>query len=184
MPVRWRGIEIAGALAVAGVLVLVVLTFWPESESQDAVVAPASGDSILAPVEETASPTPEATEQPSESRAETSDASENQEPADIPAERRPQIAVQVLNAGAQDGAAALATGALAEQSFDPREPADAVAESSGTRVLHAENRRRAAFTVGRVVGADQIRRVPADDPNWAEYGADLDVLVIVGPPLP
>lgn len=182
---RWRGIEIAGALAVAGVLVLIVLTFWPESESPDAVVAPASGDSILSPAEETASPSPspEDTAEPTESQEDAQEQADDG-PADISAERRPAIAVQVLNAGADDGAAGLATGALAEQSFDPREPADAVEESSGTRVLHAENRRRAAFTVGRIVGADQIRQAPADDPNWAAFGNDLDVLVIVGPPLP
>lgn len=170
---------------MAGVLVLIVLTFWPESESPQAVVAPASGDSILAPAQESASPapSPEATAAPSKPAEEQPDEAVDG-PADISTERRPTIAVQVLNAGADDGAAGLATGALAEQSFDPREPADAVEESSGTQVLHAENRRRAAFTVGRIVGADQIRRAPANDPNWAAFGSDLDVLVILGARLP
>lgn len=179
---RWRGIDIAGALAVVGVLVLLVVTFWPASEAPDTVVTQSSEGSILGSPTPSPSPTAEASPQPSEEPEEDS----SPEPKDISPERRAEIDVLVLNAGANDGAAALATGALAEQSFQPRDPEDAVAESPGIRVLHAANRRPAALTVARIVGADtnQVVRAKADDPNWSALGTDLDVLVIVGPPLP
>ena len=186
---RWRGIEVAGALAVAGVLALLALTFWPESQTASTVTATTSGQSILAP--ESAAPSPTAAEtptpdEPAEKTPEETQEPQEPRPADISPARRAQIAVQVLNAGAADGAAGLATGALAEQSFEPREPADAVAESTGTVVLHADNRRRAGVTVARIVGVEpgQVVRATADDPNWAAFGGDLDVLVVIGPPIP
>lgn len=184
-PVRWRGVEIAGALAVAGVLVLLALTFWPESQTSTTVTTSTSGQSILSPPLESPAPSATQTPEPTETVEETPEENQSSRPADISPERRAQIAVQVLNAGAEDGAATLATGALAEQSFQPRDPADAVAASQGTLVLHAENRRRAALTVGRIVGAEpgQVVRATADDPNWAAFGGDLDVLVVIGPPI-
>jgi hypothetical protein len=185
--VRWRGIEIAGGLALVGVLVLLLVTFLPESQSTTAVVSGSSGDSILGTETTTPAASPDPTAPPQETPTPEDEVSETPaKPVGIPVERRAGIAVQVLNAGAADGAAALTTGALAEQSFDPREPADAVAEAPGTRVLYAQDRRRAALTIGQIAGAErsQVVRAVADDPNWAAYGQDLDVLVIVGPPLP
>ncbi len=179
---RFRGIDIAGGLAVIGVIVLFALTLWPQSSSVTAVTAPAPDDSILAPptATPTTSPAPEASPQPSPTET------PRQEPKEISAERRAEIRVQVLNAGANNGAAGLATGALAEQGFQPLDPIDAVAESAGTQVLNAPGRRVAALTVGRIVGVgpDQVTRADPQDPNWAAFGADLDVLVVIGPPLP
>ena len=187
---RWRGPEIAGGLAVAGLIVLFALTLWPQSNSSTAVVVTASGDSVLG--QPTASPSPTATAQaePEESPEPTeaatpTEAGEPDRP-DLSPERRAEIRVQVLNAGAADGAAALATGALVEQGFQPLDPGDAVAESAGTRVLNAPGRRPAALVVGGIVGANagQVRRADPADPNWEAFGNDLDVLVIIGPPLP
>lgn len=180
---RWRGPEIAGGLAVAGVILLLALTLWPQSDT-GAVVVTVPGDSILG--QPTATPTPSPTTEGSAEPSPTPTGAREPNPPNLSPERRAQIRVQVLNAGAADGAAGLTTGALAEQGFQLLDPVDAVAEAPGTQVLHAPDRRRAALVVAGIVGAErgQVSRADPADPNWDAFGADLDVLVILGPPLP
>ena len=189
---RGRGIEIVGGLAVAGVVLLVALSLWPQSEEPTTVVVPSSGDSVLGtqvPSPEaspTAAETPDAT--PTDEPEETPTPQPDDEPADeaLPEDARGEVRVLVLNAGAPDGAAGLITGALAEQGFDPADPDNAAAPSDSTRVLYASNQRGAALAVGTIVGADadDVAEANSDDPNWTAFGSDLDVLVVVGPPLP
>jgi hypothetical protein len=96
---------------------------------------------------------------------------------------KPFVAVRVLNGGAGPGAATDATELLAAAGFDPRAQGDASIDVAVTTVLYAPDRRSDALTVNEVIGAapENVREATPDDPNWAEYGADLHVLVVLGP---
>ena len=189
--------QIVGGLAIVGVLVLVALTLWPQSEPSTTVVVQSSEDSVLgspAPgmdasvtTAPTSSPEPSPTTEAEETATPTSESDEPaSDEASLPEERRGEVRVLVLNAGAPDGAAGLVTGSLAEQGFQPANPENAAAPSEGIRVLHAAEQRDAGLAVGMIVGAeaDQVQQANPDDPSWAAFGTDLDVLVILGPPLP
>ena len=67
--------------------------------------------------------------------------------------------------------------------FAPAGPADAPQLVETTRVVFAPGRDVDAATVNEVIGAPPENVVPAgiDDPNWAEFGSDLAVLVVLGP---
>jgi hypothetical protein len=182
--VRWRGLDIVGALALAGVGVLVVLAFTANPSAPSEPVGPA-GDSILAA-------TPPATAQPIRSPSPNPQPTVSPtqgprtSPRPLPEAERGAIAIQVLNGGAPAGSAAAVSDLLRSASFAPGTPADAVEQVAVTTVLHAPNQRRAALAAADVVGARSadVRAGSGDDPNWAEYSGDLDVLVILGPALP
>lgn len=96
---------------------------------------------------------------------------------------KPFVAVRVLNGGAGPGAATDATELLAAAGFDPRAQGDASSDVAATTVLYAPDRRSDALTVNEVIGAapENVREASPDDPNWADFGADLHVLVVLGP---
>jgi hypothetical protein len=102
----------------------------------------------------------------------------------IPPEQRAGIAVRVLNGGARARAATTMSEALRTAGFAPGGSADATRLVAATRVLYAPGRELDAATVNDVVGArpENVVPVPADDPNWAAFGEDLAVLVVLGPP--
>ena len=101
----------------------------------------------------------------------------------VEVEFRPLIEVQVLNGGAGPGQAGAATATLEDASFAPRSERDAPVFVEATTVLHAPGKQIEARTVNEFIGAapENVFEVAVDDPNWAEYGGDLDVMVILGP---
>lgn len=101
----------------------------------------------------------------------------------VPVEFRPFIEVQVLNGGAGPGQAGAATATLEDASFAPRFGRNAPVFVGATTVLHAPGKQIEARTVNEFIGAapENVFEVAVDDPNWAEFGSDLDVMVILGP---
>ena len=198
--VRVRGVEIVGAVAVIGILALFALTVWPSGLTDTTVVTGDGSTSILgtprptadstaaSTPEETSGQTTEPTVTPSatgETDDETSPAAA-EPPAELGADERASVALQVVNGGAETGAAGAATAALAEQSFQPREAVDAVATVESSTVIYRDGQADAARTVADVLelSPEGAQLAPADDPNWTAFGADLDVLVVLGPPIP
>ena len=101
----------------------------------------------------------------------------------IPAEQRGAIAVRVLNGGAPARAAINMSEALRGAGFAPGRAGDAAEAVDATRVIFAPGREAEAATVNSVVTATPENVVPAsdDDPNWAAFGGELAVLVVLGP---
>jgi hypothetical protein len=188
-----RGVEIAGGLAVFGLVVLLAVALWPQGESAT-VATSESGDSVFAtPTSEpTPTATPTATQAPTEAPEPTLEptatptAAPAPEPTELAPGDRSGVAVQVVNGGGATGAAGAATTRLEEQSFEPRDSANAAAAVNRTEILHRDGQEIAARAVASALdSSDAELRVPAaDDPNWAAFGNDLDVLVVLGPPLP
>lgn len=199
--VRVRGVEIVGAVAVLGIVALFALTLWPSGttdttagtdDSTTSVLGtprPTTGATSLATPEAMPAQTPEPTAAPTVTESETDDdtpPATAEPPAELAPDERASVALHVVNGGGQTGAAGTATAALAEQSFQPREAADAVATVETSTVLYRDGQDRAARTVADVLqlSPDEARVATEDDPNWAAFGADLDVLVVLGPPIP
>ena len=92
----------------------------------------------------------------------------------------------MVNGGAESGTAAESAATLTDASFSLLDPADAVAVRDSTVVLHGESRRLAGRTVAEVLGVEEsaVALGTPDDPNWAAFGGDVDVLVVLGPALP
>jgi hypothetical protein len=93
------------------------------------------------------------------------------------------IAVRVLNAGVEEGAATFVTGVLRQSGFAPLDPRDGPENVEATMILYGDGREVEAATVNAVIEAapDNVIQAPEDDPSWAEFGAELDVLVLLGP---
>lgn len=184
-PVRVRAIDIAGALALVGVAVLVVLSFTYRPQAGSTTVS--TGDSILASPAPTGSPTP--TPSPTATPTPTPTASPTTaepEPELLPEDERPQISVQVVNGGAPDGAGGEMTARLTAAAFTPREVSNAVQPVDSTIIWYREGKRSQAATVNSIVEAneDNVRVADPADANWSALGNDLDVLVVLGPGLP
>ena len=99
-----------------------------------------------------------------------------------PVPSRDQIAVQVINGGNENGSAARMSEALRLAGFAPIEPADAQADIARTTIYFAPGLAEWAAEVNTVVGAapeDVLEAIPGD-PNWAWYGGNIDVLVVIG----
>lgn len=186
--VQVRGIEVAGGLAVFGVIALVVLSVTYRPAPSETVVS-TGGESILSP-SSTESPTPTSTSEPTASATPTPDPTSEPGPSEevtlIPEDQRAAIAIQVVNGGAPDGSAGAMTQRLRDISFDPRDSQNAAATVDATLVLYGEGHQAAAATANTVVGAEPPNIVPGsgDDPNWSTFGENLDVLVVLGPALP
>ncbi len=101
----------------------------------------------------------------------------------IPPEQRGGIAVRVLNGGAAAGAATSMSGVLRGAGFAPAGPADTQVTVAATTVLFAPGRELEAATVNDVVKArpENVVMASPGDPNWAEFGDGLAVLVVLGP---
>jgi hypothetical protein len=187
--VRVRAIDIAGALALVGVAVLVVLSFTYRPQATTTTVS--TGDSILSSPSATAAPkatatstptpTPTATPTPTEAPAEPEPSVEL-----VPEEERSSISVQVVNGGAPDGSAGEMTARLAAAAFSPLEGSNAVQPVGATTIWYRDGQQSQAATVNSVVGAedDDVRVADAADANWSALGEGLDVLVVLGPGLP
>ena len=91
--------------------------------------------------------------------------------------------MRVLNGGAPARAATNTSELLRTLGFAPAGPADAQRLVPATRVIFAPGREVDAATVNEVIRARPENVVPAsvDDPNWAEFGGGLAVLVVLGP---
>ena len=184
-----RGLQIAGGLALVGVALLVVLSFTYRPSTPETVVS--TGDSVLGATP-TASPSPTSTAEPTASPTPTPTPSLTEEPtasdevAIIPEDQRADIAIQVVNGGAVDGAAGEMTQRLRDASFDPRDSENASAGVQETVILYAEGHESEAATANTVIGVDPLNLLQAtdEDANWSAAGADLDVLVVLGPGLP
>jgi hypothetical protein len=183
--VRVRAIEFAGALALVGVAVLVVLSFTYRPQVTTTTVS--TGDSILASPVPTASPTPTTTATPTATPT-PSETPDEPEPSVelVPEQERSSISVQVVNGGAPDGSAGEMTARLAAASFSPREGSNAVQPVGATTIWYREGQQSQAATVNSVVGAgdDDVRVADFADANWSAFGEGLDVLVVLGPGLP
>ena len=92
------------------------------------------------------------------------------------------IAVQVLNAGQNEGEGQEVTIALRGAGFDLLAPRDAVEAVGWTTIRYAPGQLAAGRAVNEVVGTDPalVLAATSDDPNWQEFGAELDVLVLLG----
>ena len=100
--------------------------------------------------------------------------------ATLPESRRPAVALRVVNAGADAGAARFVSGVLEEAGFEPLAPQDAADNVAGTVILHAPGREAEAATVNTVILTDRVIAAPAGDANWAALGGGVDVLVLLG----
>ena len=100
--------------------------------------------------------------------------------ATLPESRRPTVAVRVVNAGADAGAARFVSGVLQEAGFEPLAPQDAADNVGGTIILHAPGRESEAAAVNAVIQTDRVIAAPAGDPNWDAFGGEADVLVLLG----
>ncbi|MGA9279582.1 LytR C-terminal domain-containing protein, partial [Ilumatobacter sp.] len=101
----------------------------------------------------------------------------------VPVEQRTAVRVRVLNAGGPAGSASFTTGILGGEGFDPEGPGDGVVGVDQHTVVFAPGQEIAAATVNQFVNAapEFVIEANPDDPNWAEFGSNLDVLVLVGP---
>jgi hypothetical protein len=115
-------------------------------------------------------------------RPATTTAPSNASPT-VPEDERAAIAVRVLNAGVEAGAASFVTGVLRQSGFEPLDPRDAPTEVDATTVLFAPGREAEAATVNSVIDADpdNVMPTPDGDASWEEFGDELDVLVLLGP---
>lgn len=184
---RGRAAEIAGAVAVGLLVVLLAMAFIPPRGSD--VTSVSGADSILG----TPSPSAEPTVSPSASPTPTPTPSDEPTPSPTPEEvaiipegERAGISVQVVNAGAPTGAAGEMSGRLIAAGFNPRPGGNAVEAVPSTLVIHADGAETEARTVNSVVQAapDALVTATVEDPNWAAFGEGLDVLVVLGPGLP
>lgn len=146
--------------------------------------------SSIATVPDTAPGSTPATE-PAEPASETTTA-ETVAPTDPPpptttpildVEQRQGVRAQVINGGGAAGAATFVTGVLEGEGFVRIGPDDAATLVEQTVVLYAPGQEVAGATVGQVleVPADRVVEAPPDDPNWAAFASELDVLVVLGP---
>jgi hypothetical protein len=177
---RFRWIEAVGVVAVVGVLALVLYSLIERPAT--ITTEPTEQQSILqspeATPEATSETSPGATPEPSPRRTRSAGPLER--------ELRGAVAIQVVNAGAELGAAGAATEALREASFAPVPPADAVQPVPQTELLFAPGSRPAALAAAQALGLDaaSTRAAEETDVNWAELAQPLDVLVMMGPALP
>lgn len=187
-----RAGEIVGGLAVVGVFALIGLALIEDTDS--ATITTATTPTILAPAgSATPAPTtspnasteatqPLETEVPATTTATTTTDSPTTTLPPIPVE---QVAVQVVNGSEVEGAAQFITDVLTFEGFLPNSPADAVEAVDQTTILYAPGREAAANDVNDVMEvAEELVFEDVDDVNWIEFGEELDVLVIVGPPTP
>jgi hypothetical protein len=132
----------------------------------------------------TTEPATEPTDPPSTTDAPARTSPTNPSPsttvATLPESRRPAVALRVVNAGADAGAARFVSGVLEEAGFEPLAPQDAADNVGGTVILHAPGREAEAATVNTVILTDRVIAAPAGDANWAAFGGGVDVLVLLG----
>lgn len=171
---------VAGVVSVVGVLILVLLSFVLEGQTGQETTA-GTGQSIL---DATATASPEPTADVAEATASPAATPASTPPPLLRPAARAGVPVQVANAGAPPDSASAATEALRAASFEPRPPVDGVSATTGTQVLHAEGRKRAARTVASVLDlpASAVQRGNPAEPNWSTLSGDLYVLVVIGSP--
>ena len=196
--------DAVGGLAVGGVIVLIALSLADNDEPAtiDAVSpfnitteATSQGDpETAAPDEPEATTTSEptaTTDTPTTVAATSTSPPPPSSTATTPTSTvlvqpnfRPFIEIQVLNAGARSGEAATVSEQLEGADFAPRPARDAAVPTDATTILYAPGRAVEAATVNQVFGLepDRVIEVPPDDPNWLQYGTDLHVMVLLGPP--
>lgn len=103
-------------------------------------------------------------------------------PTTLSSQQRAEILVKVLNGGAPTGAATAMTATVRLEGFRADGPADAPAPVGATTVLYAPGQGTAAAAVNGIVGAaaPNVLEGSIADRNWANYGAAVDVLVVLG----
>lgn len=205
-----RASEVIGGLSAIGVVVLIGFAIADDADSDTittptapTILAPldsttdtsspsaetttsepaADTDSTEAPVETEPAEAP-ATEPPAtEAAAATTTTTTTTTIPSIPLEERAGVRVRVVNAGGPAGAATFVTGVLEGAGFDPVSPGDGVTNVDRDIVLFAPGQDLAALTVNESVGAapEFVVEANPEDSNWAEFGSELDVLVLVGP---
>ena len=195
-----RTVEVVGGAALIGVAALIGIALTddgaPEVITTDtspfvfdassttitsATSVSAAGSTVSEPVATTAAPTP--TTAPA-APAPTEPTVPPAPPTTlIPPEQRGGIAVRVLNGGAPAGAATNMSAVLRNAGFAPTGPADTQMPVGATRVLFAPGRELDGATVNDVVKArpENVVLASSGDPNWAEFGDGLAVLVVLGP---
>ena len=194
--------EVIGGVSVVGVVVLVGLAIADDAGS-DTITTP-TAPTILAPVDssaDTTEPTPSATAEPDSTELPAETEPVETEPVEtdpvtttatpettttippLPVEARNGVRVKVVNSGGVAGAATFVTGVLEGAGFAPTNPNDGVANVAQTTVLFAPGQNAAAAAVNESINAapEFVTEANPEDPNWAEFGTDLDVLVVVGP---
>jgi LytR cell envelope-related transcriptional attenuator len=187
--------QVIGVLAAAGVVALVGLSLNQDSTPQTSAMVtnptlPPAGD--VPPTESAATTTTDvATEESgTEPAQDDSTTSATAEPAPttstttlVPEGLRGFVALQVVNGGAAPGRASALTAQLTTAGFAPRRPQDAVENVDVTTIYYAPGEELIALSVNSEIGLppERLVEVPPDEPNWAAYGTDLDVMVILGP---
>jgi len=200
--------QVIGVLAAAGVVALVGLSLNQDSSPQTSAMvtnptlAPAgevpSTESAAtttidvategsgtepAQDDSTTSATTSADTSPPTTVATTEPAPTTSSTTLVPEELRGFVALQVVNGGALPGRASALTAQLTTAGFAPRRPQDAVENVGVTTIYYAPGEELIALSVNSEIGLppERLMEVPPDEPNWAAYGTDLDVMVILGP---
>lgn len=190
---RERTALLVGGVALVALTVLLVLSLLPPDDPST-VATTDDGRSILGTPSPTASP-PTGTADATSASAPTNEPNDNDtdeaqsgdaeqdEPEPMPADQRGEVAVLVVNGGGSNGAASVASEALATASFQPGPPQNAVATVDQTLVLHTSGQVPAALAAADALGGSDasVTEASEDDPNWGAFGPDLDVLVVIGP---
>jgi hypothetical protein len=198
--------EFIGGLAVVGVIALIGFAIADESGSDAITSAPAP--TILPPIDSAAATntSPDATapatalasqssdapiETSAPNTASTSDPSTTTTSAPatsttvalIPIEDRASVRVRVLNGGGPEGAATFTSGVLEGEGFSPEGPSDSAAGVAQNTIIFRPGQGSAAATVNESINAaaEFVVEASPDNPNWNEFGADIDVLVVIGP---
>ena len=196
-----RTVEVVGGAALIGVAALIGIALTddgaPEVITTD--TSPFVFDASSTTITSTTSTVPAAgstVSEPSRTTSDVASTTAETEPAPteptetptppitlIPPEQRGGIAVRVLNGGAPAGAATSMSEVLRGAGFAPTGPADTEVSVAATRVLFAPGRELDAATVNEVVKArpENVVLASSGDPNWAEFGDGVAVLVVLGP---
>lgn len=198
-----RASEIIGGVSVIGVIALIGFAIADDADSS--TITTPTAPTILAPIDST--PEQETTttaaaettttvaleSEPSEPPVETDPPQTDPEATvaptttttipPTPVEQREGVRVRVVNAGGVVGAATFATGVLEGAGFAPVNPGDGVVDVAQNTVLFAPGQNAAAAAVNESINAapEFVREATPDDPNWVEFGSEVDVLVVIGP---
>jgi hypothetical protein len=193
--------EVVGGISVLGVLALIGIAMTDNNDPATLTSVP--GSTILAPQFAADSTIPEAptsntgateagevptpsTAPPATPEAPTPTVATTTAPTGdtvpSPEVEVSAVRVRVLNAGGIPGVARFVTGVLDGEGFEPDNFGDGVASVEQTTVLYAPGSASAAAAVNEFLSVDEgFVTENLDDPNWVEFGNDLDVLVLLGP---
>ncbi|MFV0309489.1 MAG: LytR C-terminal domain-containing protein [Desertimonas sp.] len=152
-------------------------TVEPTTTLATVTTVPATTDAVTT---EAVTTEPATTEPPVETTAATTTTEPVATTTTEPAAAR--VRVMVLNGGRPPGAAQTMSEQLAAMGYDVAAPGDSVVTAGWTIVFTRPEAREAALSINEIVGTDPALVIePApDDPNWAVYGQNVDVLVLLG----